>query len=289
MQPAILSKCELGSFRLGVIEDYWDTIVDTLEAAGGEDDSLEVTRRRLILHATRDSTTGWYDKDYVESTIDMVIAGRAQSHLVTRLGTYMRGDYAGFTCDPVLLGDEVKKGMSTFYEVKTVEEVYDTGGHFLFRKCDLTLLPMHDLSYSDTTPTVADARSNTKDYWEAYLSISNLNRHSYIVCYSGADYPLAKVFETKGIHIAFTIDQGTAESLMGVRRREHVPTHVITLDTELQWLGEEELRRIVDEHPEGSLRTLTRTRPLNEILGSPILYDTEFMLNYTRTSARGKA
>jgi len=271
--------------RCGVYRDDFAELTQRLEALGAH--SCDVTRRALQLDSPIDSTTGWYTKRYVESTIKGVLIPRSSSYIAAAAGTYVREDYLFFTADPLFFGDEIILE-SNYYEVKGSKpwRFADSFSHY---ECDLTELPLHHLSYSSTTPTVEDARSRTKTYWDTYISRSNLQRKSFIVCYSDPDYPLTRVFAGKHIQIIFGIDQGTAEPNMGVRYKEHVPTHVLTLDTQLQWLGEAELRRVVEDHPEGSMRTLDRVAKHDRWLGSTRLYDTEFMLNYTRTSALGMA
>jgi len=271
--------------RFGVYRDDFARLTKRLEALGAH--SCDVTRRALQLDSPVDTTTGWYTKRYVETTIKGVLIPRSSSYIAARVGTYVREDYLFWTADPLFFGDEIMLE-GDYYEVKGIrpQRIADSGSHF---ECDLTMLPLQHLSYSSTAPTVEDARSRTKTYWDTYISRSNLQRKNFIVCYSQPDYPLTHIFANKHIQIIFSIDQGTAESNMGVRYREHVPTHVVTLDTELQWLGEEELRKVVEDNPEGSHRTLDRVTKHDRWLGSARLYDTEFMLSYTRTSARGKA
>jgi len=89
--------------------------------------------------------------------------------------------------------------------------------------------------------------------------------------------------------MVFMVGDPNSEADLGVRYTEHVPTHVQTLDTKLQWLAEEEMRNVADTNPHGSRRTLEFVRRSIIRIGSTPVYDTEFMLNYRRTSARGKA
>jgi len=247
--------------------------------------NFDVTRRKLQL-GTRNSTTGWYDKNYAESTIEMIIQTRGATHFPLPAGVYVRLDAVGLSVDPVEINDEIKTSSDVYYEVKGVKPHW-WADSFIYRECDLTELPLHSLSYSDVAPTVEDARYRTKDYWETYISLSNLNNHNFIVCYADPDYPLLKVFKTKGVHIIFAVAQPNSTPLPGHDRtpygyEESVPTHVLTLDTQLQWLAEAELRRICEEHPSGSQRSLERRASHDRWLGSARLYDTEYILNYRR-------
>jgi len=248
--------------------------------------NFEVTRRKLQL-GTRDSTTGWYDKNYAESTIEMVFQKGNATTMNLSGGAYVRVDKIGMTLDPVEQCDEIKTQAGRYYEVKAVEPVYAPADNFLYRDCGLSYLPMHDLSYSDLTPTVEDARYRTKDYWETYISLSNLNNHNFIVCYADPDYPLVKVFKTKGVHIIFAVHQSTSAPLPGHDRKpygyeEHVPTDVLALDTQLMHLGGAELRRITELYPEGSQRSLETMRPETIRLGSHTLHSQRHILNYRR-------
>jgi hypothetical protein len=248
--------------------------------------NFDVTRRKLQL-GTRDPTTGWYDKNYAESTIDMVFQKGNATVMNLPGGAYVRVDKIGMTLNPVEQSDEIKTQANRYYEVKAVEPVYAPADNFLYRDCGLVYLPMHDLSYSNLTPTVEDARYRTKDYWETYIDGSNLNAHNFTVCYADPDYPLVKVFLTKGVHIIFAVDQPNSAPLIGHDRaaygyEESVPTHVLTLDTQLQWLAEAELRRICETYPSGSQRSLERRTSHDRWLGSVRLYDTEYIMNYRR-------
>jgi hypothetical protein len=247
--------------------------------------SFDVTRHKLVL-GTRDSTTGWYDISYTESTIEAIIQDRGATTRYLPAGLYVKTDALMMTADPVLEGDKIEQSATRFYEVETVAEVMFLDS-FVRRDCDLTLLPLHGLFYSTTAPTVKDARYNTKDYWETYLDSDNLQSHSYIVCYSDPPYPLVRVFKDKNVAIIFAVSQPTTEEEVGhdltpVGYEEHVPTHVLTLDTELQWLAEAELRRIIEEHPLGSIRTLERKSTVTHNFGSTQIFDTTFTLNYWR-------
>lgn len=248
--------------------------------------SFDVTRRRLQL-GSRDSVTGWYEKHYSESTIEMIFDQGAATVMKLAGGAYVRVDKIGRTADPVEEWDEIKTQAGRYFEVHAVERVYGPADNFMWRQCGLVYLPMHDLSYSDVTPTVEDARSRTKTYWDTYIDSSKLNSHPFIVCYSDPDYPITRVFKTKGVHIIFTVSQPNSTALPGHDRtpygyEEHVPTHVYTLATQLQWLAEAELRRITETYPEGSQRSLERQATHDRWLGGTRLYDTEFVLNYRR-------
>lgn len=285
MDQAVIGSCRIGYFRIGVLRDDWDRLLNRFKSVAG----CDVTRRRLQL-GTQDSTTGWYSRFWESTTIESLFVTRGASHIATQMGTYVRLEALMRTADPVEIGDEIVHANGDYYEVKDVRPQY-LGESFWFRECDLSLLPFHDLSFSSSAPTVEDAKYRTKVYWDTYINPSNLRSQfhdgRFIVCYDEPPYPFSRMFLEKGLDMIFAVSQPVSTALMqgdqtAYGYEEQVPTHVITLDSELQWLGEHELRRIVEVYPEGSLRTLTQTRPLTKILGTPILYDTEFTMAYNR-------
>ena len=246
---------------------------------------LTVTHRKLSLDSPADSITGWYTKSFSESNIDMHTESKNASPRQLPAGLFVRHDHAGRTPDPVWEGDEIQKG-SDFYEIKTVLPA-DIADSFLWRDCGLVHLPFHGKTYPTTTPSVKDARYNTKDYWDEYLSAANLQNYGYIVCYSDPDYPLTRVFNDKNIALIFTVDYPNSKPLLDSdlvpsHYEEAVTTHVFALDTELAWLGEHELRRIVAENPEGSQRGLETLRPVVHEMGSTKIYDIPVVMNYVR-------
>jgi len=110
---------------------------------------------------------------------------------------------------------------------------------------------------------------------------------NWIACYSGADYPLVRVFDTKGIAIIFAIDSPDSEPLMqgDLTPRgydENMPIHVLTLDTEVNHLAEAELRRVLENYPTGSQRGMGRRDTVVHNYGSLQVYDTTVILNYRR-------
>ena len=283
MDPAKCGDGRADYCRANVYVDYWDRLVKVLESVGGV--SSDVTRRQLQLGG-RDHTTGWYDKNWIEHTITSHLVPRSSSRIAVTAGTYVRQDALLFAVDPVKECDEIEDAFGKFWQVSAVREI-SHGDSFAYRECDLSYLPLHSLSYSDTEPVVSDARKNTRNYWTAYLDSDNLNNHSYITCYSNPDYPMVRVFEDKEIDIIFAVDQPTSTPLPGHDRKpygyeEYVPTDVLALDTQLMHLGGAELRRITEVHPEGSQRSLESMTPNTTRLGSHTLYSQRHILNYRR-------
>lgn len=284
--------------RCGVYREHFDRLTKRLESMGAV--NANMTRRILQLDSPADSVTGWYTKSFPTETVKGVLAPRSSTSIMATAGTYARTDYIFFTADPFIFGDELEDPSDgKFYEIKAVRP-NKFGDDFSHYELDLTELPLHRLSYTNLTPTVQDARQRTKVFWDTYIRLApsvdatsavtnvNLNNHPFLVCYADPDYPLSRVIATKGKDIVFAVDQPTSMPMMDPVTKaaygyeESVPTHVLTLDTQLQWIAEAELRRIVENNPTGSVRGLERRRATIHQLGSTPLYDTEFILNYQR-------
>jgi len=323
MDAAIIGSCRIGHFRIGSFNDNWEIVKQSLESLGAaEIDNL--TRRKLQLDSPPDSITGWYGKSYEESDAEGIIVPKAGSSQSMVAGVYPRLDARLFSPDPWVEGDEaVDDDSNHYYEVKTVEPFKVGGGGFSHYECDLTLLRMHDLSYTDTTPTVNDARYNTKDYWDTYIDIDNLNDHPFLVCYAWPDYPLEHVFRCKNRywdtyididnlndhpflvcyawpdyplehvfrcknrHIIFAIDTPKSRGLPDANQKtygyaERVGTHVCTLDTELNHLAVAELRHVIENNPEGSLRSFDVQDTEVHMFGSTRVFDTRVDMMYQR-------
>ena len=289
LEPAVIrdgDSCHIGNVRIGSYCPNWDRLKTRFENLGAG--SCKLTRRRLQLDSPPNTVTGWYTKSFEETEIEGIVISQTATPISTIAGVYPRLDAILYTADVIVEGDELLDYESNaYYQVETVKPIKAAGCGFSHRECDLTAVPLHDLAYADTTPTVDDARYLTKAYWEKYLSLSNLNNHPYLVCYAWPDYPLSHVFRTKGKHIIYAVDTPESEALLDANMKaygyhERVPTHVCTLDTELNHLAEQELRRISGAYPEGSLRSLERRGTEIKSFGSTFMYDTTVMLDYRR-------
>jgi len=286
MDKAIIGYMRIGFFRIGVFDDAWDRLVQQIGNLGAT--SLTVTRKRLTL-GDRDTTTGWYSQNYDDSTMEIYIIAKGTTPSLLPPGTYVRTEALGLTADPVLEGDEIIAN-DVYYEVKTVRLHY-LGDGFYFRECDLTLLPLQDLTGATyTASTVEDARYRNKVYLQTWLSSTALP--NYIVAYGEPDYPLVRVFKEKAIDLVFSI--GTPDSValpVGVGYIENVPITIWCIDktnisgTKLRWQAETELRRICEEHPTGgSMFTWQRLGDNEKNLGSTVLYSVNYVVNYKRYS-----
>lgn len=139
MDAAFWGSMRWGHFRWGVYRPDWDNIL--LPSLKGSDVSFNVTRRQLSL-GDADATTGWYVKEWTESTIEMVIQPRGGVNIGLPPGIFARLDAVGLTAAPVLVAEEIEDA-GVFYEVKTVKP-YSIGDSFMYRECQLTELPFHE-------------------------------------------------------------------------------------------------------------------------------------------------
>lgn len=149
---------------------------------------------------------------------------------------------------------------------------------------------------------VADARANTKTWLETYLRNSSLTKDddstqvSFIICYDGADYPMTKVFKTKGVDLIFLIGIPVSRPLpkhdgTPYGYEEQVPIETACIDktgligTKLMDKANKELRYIAETYPLGSQRSVDEERPNVQVLGSTKIYSQKFTLNYRRDTS----
>lgn len=142
-----------------------------------------------------------------------------------------------------------------------------------------------------------DARYRTKLWLDANLEDANLTKDNgtteatFTVCYSDPPYPLLWLFS--GLHFAidlvYAVGVPESEALpVGVGYVESVPVTIWCVDkigitgTKLRWTAEDELRRVAETFPHGSLRTLTRMSDNEQYVGSTTLYSVTYVLKYKR-------
>jgi len=142
-----------------------------------------------------------------------------------------------------------------------------------------------------------DARTETKTYLEAYLSSANLTRDNnatgilYIVAVGKPDYPVTKVFKTKGIDGVFAIGEPRTTALLKVDRTPYGYHHKVPIVTQcidkvgitgakLKHKMKSELQRIADEYPLGSQRSLDWIDDADEDLGTTKIYGDKYVLDY---------
>lgn len=147
-----------------------------------------------------------------------------------------------------------------------------------------------------------DARTETKTYLEGYLSSANLTRDNgttgilYIVAVGKPDYPVTKVFKTKGVDGIYAIMEPTVTPLLKVDQTPYgydyeVPIVTQCIDkvgitgTKLKHKMKSELQRVTDEYPLGSQRSLSRLSDADEDLGTTKIYGDKFVLHYRTDTA----
>ena len=146
---------------------------------------------------------------------------------------------------------------------------------------------------------VQDARQRTKVWLETYLRNSQLTKDngsrqaSFIVAFDEPDYPIIKVFKTKGVDLIFSIGTPNSTPIVSgdqvVRRyEEHVPfewsciNKVGIAGTKLRWKATAEVRYVGVNYPTGSQRVVIDERPNDQDLGSTTLFSQKATMIYKR-------
>lgn len=140
-----------------------------------------------------------------------------------------------------------------------------------------------------THPTFPNAVSAGETY---VLSLTS-TQVTFIVCYGNPNYPLLRVFIDKDIDLVFSVGESTSEAINDfnfypIGYEEHVPITAWCIDktgitgVELEWKAEEQLRRVTEQYPLGSVRSLERLEDCDLNMEGTIIYGRKFMLNYRR-------
>jgi len=86
---------------------------------------------------------------------------------------------------------------------------------------------------------VEDARTNTKTWLETYINHNNIQKEdgqaSVIFCFGYPDYPLTRVFDTKGVDVVFSIGDAESTAKIGHDQyawgySESVPIEIVCVD-----------------------------------------------------------
>ena len=266
-----------------------------------------VTRRVLSLGAA-DPITGLYAKDYSTTlTIELIKLPKGATFTIHGVGYHSRYSQTGWTQDPILEGDEILDLVGDYFEVTTVEKLFN-GDDFICYECELVKVSPHANRPSTsgtwhkdatTTPQETDVRYRQKYWLNAYLAPASLleddgvTQASYIICFDGADYPIWRVFENKGVDLIFSIGNGEADSLIDHNMKayayhETVPIELVAVNkttitaTNLIEQAVQELRRIAETYPTGSLRLLGKMNEANVNMDTMKLYSQRCILEYTR-------
>lgn len=146
---------------------------------------------------------------------------------------------------------------------------------------------------------VDTAQKRTKVWIDAYWTAANVTKDdnstpaTTIDAYEWPDYPLTRVFIDKAVDGIISVGQQSSKVLVDSDHQpigydESIPITMCAVDktgiTGIKLLGkmEQELRRIGETHPLGSLRRLTGETPKTQRIGSFFLFSIEYQLNYRR-------
>jgi hypothetical protein len=146
-----------------------------------------------------------------------------------------------------------------------------------------------------------DARYRTKVWLDTYITKANLTKDDdstqvrFRVMYANPDYPFKKDFKhfADPTDLFFIIDTPNSTAMPGhdqypIGYEEHVPIEVACIDktgitgTLLRWKAVKELRKVAEDNPFGSQRSLEEERPNDKRLGSLTVYSQRVILNYRR-------
>lgn len=146
----------------------------------------------------------------------------------------------------------------------------------------------------------SDPRYRTKVMLDTYWTPSNAtddddNSLGVQVMYAYPEYPFEMELKSPSVEdVIITVDQPTSRPMMDPVTEaprgyeESMPVEIITTDKtgvtaiKALWQAEAEMRRILEEYPRGSLRSLERTRPATKRLGSTVLWSARYVWNYRR-------
>ena len=147
---------------------------------------------------------------------------------------------------------------------------------------------------------VDDARYKVKYWLNYYITDTNITKDdgatkaSYIFAFGYPDYPLMRVFTgTKNVDLVYALLKPRSIPLLGGSTtpwgyEETVPVDIRTITkqsitgTKLMWKGEAELRKIAEEHPEGTSRwNVSESRDITES-GSTTIYGVQVNVTYRR-------
>jgi len=128
-------------FAQNVESTEFNKVVNVFSRSFKGNPSFDVTLQTLTL-GSRSSVTGWYEKNYVESTIPMVIIQKETQQLALKLGFWVALDALGITTEIVGVYDRIKDQFGRVWEVKAVKPIM-VGDKIKYFVCDLKELPLN--------------------------------------------------------------------------------------------------------------------------------------------------
>ncbi|MFA5365194.1 MAG: hypothetical protein WC325_08455 [Candidatus Bathyarchaeia archaeon] len=279
----------------------------TIEAVFYEDHASNVTLRTLSL-GTQDTVTGHYSKSYATTAIRMILLPKGASKIINGVGFYGKYDVTGFSADALHEGDQIIDAFGNYFSVELCE-AFDWLNSRLYYTSSLVKLNYHadepatsGTWHLDTDSLNDDPRYRIKVWLDTYLLAANLTKNdgatecSFITCFSGADYPLTTVFDTKTVDLVYTVNDPEStpfyngdKSIYGYE--EKVPVEITTIDKSgisgknLRWKAECELRRLCETYAFSSLRVMEKRRENTVRAGALIFYSVIFDVTYRRIKA----
>jgi len=136
--PALVDLAQVDFSRVNVYNHVFEDILSSIKK---QFCSMNVTRQALGL-GVQDSVTGWFQKLYSPSTIEMLILPKSAQSQALNLGYWVNMDALGFAIDPVNIYDLIVDSISRNWEIKTVQPHF-VGDDFYFFVCDLKELPLY--------------------------------------------------------------------------------------------------------------------------------------------------
>jgi hypothetical protein len=276
----------------------------TIEAVFNESHNSNVTLRTLSL-GNQDTVTGHYAKAFATTCIRMVLVPKGSTLMVNAVGLYGKYDVTGYTADALNIGDQIIDAFGYYYSVE-LSEPYTWLNSLINYQSSLIKLGYHADEPStsgtwhlDEDSLNDDPRYRTKVWLDTYLDGDNLTKNdgstpvSFTSCFSGADYPLTTVFNTKAIDLMYIVDDPVSTAILQADKsiygyEEKVPVEIVTIDKtgisgkNLRWKAEHELRRLCETYPFGSVRLMEKRQENTQRIGSFILYSVIFDLIYRR-------
>lgn len=231
----------------------------------------------------------------------MKIIKRGATGFITPAGYIGKIEFYGWVCDPVYEFEHIIH-QSNRYEIKYVFLNWE-GDNFLWRDCALTLMPLYESTPGSATWKTSpdDPRSKVKAYLDLRVTDANLTKDddatqaSWAAIFESSRYRLAWEFRAASSPVQglYVVGQPTSVPLLGASRspygyEETLPIHVCAVNSkdcggeQLMWKMDAELRSIVQDFEIGSACNFTTRTPNTMSLGSDILYNITWDLQYRR-------
>ena len=279
--------------------------------------SANVTRRALSL-GSRDSTTGWCDKDLTaETTIKGAIRPRGSTLGFGVHGFYAKYPHTFWTTVPIVADDEIIDANGSYYRVETVEEEWRLDC-FEGYVSNLTLIKDHfdrpstsGTWHVDTDSAVTDMRYRTKAWLDSGVTGiigGNIKKDDggsthVIMMFAKPDYSLRRELIDNSLDAIAFISAATSKPILAYDRKPYAFNESVSITlcainktgitaTNLIEQFEQEIRRCATQYPFGaaipaplgSLRQIETTDFKTEDIGGLFLYSTTITLKYKRAN-----